>query len=165
MLVKNTINALLGALLSLIAAYVLIVTFGLQNEIARFEWSSINPMDILIGAPIYTLAYTYWILIPVGALLGVVIPLLVRKKTRREALVYGILIGVTIGLVFGCFIAYDFAVGSSAGSHDRVRWWGRFLGDFASSAPLSIVYCSIWTSAYAFIKAGGASVERVASVT
>jgi len=34
MLVKNTINALLGALLSLIAAYVLIVAFVLQNEVA-----------------------------------------------------------------------------------------------------------------------------------
>ena len=156
MLVKNISNALLGALLSMIAAYLLIVTFVLKNEIANFGWSSINPMDILIGAPVYTLANIYWILIPIGLLFGLVIPLLVSKKTRREVLVYGILTGVIIGLVFAGFIAYDFAVGSSGGSHDGVKWWGRFWGDFASSVPLTIVYCSTWTSAYAFCKAGGA---------
>jgi Na+/H+-translocating membrane pyrophosphatase len=159
MLVKNTINALLGALLSLIAAYVLIVTFVLQNEIARSGWSSIHPMDIFIGAPVYALATTYWILIVVGLLLGVLIPLLVRKKTRREALICGIVAGVIVGLVFGCLLAYDFAVGTSNSADDSVRWWGRFWGDVASSALLSIVYCSIWTSAYAFIKAG-AGIQR-----
>ncbi len=54
-------------------------------------------MDILIGAPLYTLANTYWILIPIGLLFGLVIPLLVSKKTRRQALVYGILTGIIIG--------------------------------------------------------------------
>ena len=160
MLVKKISNAILGALLSLIAAYLLIVAFVLKSEIASFGWSAIHPMDILVGAPVYTLAYIYWILIPIGLLFGLVIPLLVKQKTRRQALVYGILTGVINGLVFACFVAYDFAVGSSAGFDDGVKWWGRFLGDFASSVPLSIVYCSIWTSAYAFSKAGGATVEH-----
>jgi len=34
-----------------------------------------------------------------------------------------------------------------------LKWWGRFGRDFASSVPLTIVYCSLWTSAYAFSKA------------
>jgi hypothetical protein len=160
MLVKNISNTLLGALLSLMAAYLLIVTFVLKSEIASFGWSSINPMVILVGAPLYVLAHTYWILIPIGLLFGLVIPLLVSKKTRRQALVYGILTGIIVGLVFACFSAYDFAVGTSIPSDDSVKWWGRFWGDFASSLPLMIVYCSIWTSAYSFSKAGGASVEQ-----
>jgi hypothetical protein len=160
MLVKNIGNMLLGALLSLIAAYLLIVTFVLKSEIASVGWSSINPMTILIGAPLYTLAWAYWILIPIGSLFGLAIPLLVSKKTRRQALVYGILIGIIIGLVFACFMAYDYAMGTSIGSDDSVKWWSRFWGDFASSLPLTIVYCSIWTSAYSFSKAGGASVEQ-----
>ena len=154
-LVKNIINTFLGALLSLIAAYLVIVTFVLKSEIASDGWSSIRAMDILIGAPLYVLAHSYWILIPIGLLCGLVIPLLVNKKTRRQALVYGILTGITIGLVFACFFAYDFAVGTSIGSDDSVKWWGRFWGEFASSAPVTIVYCSIWTGAYAFTKAGG----------
>jgi hypothetical protein len=162
MLVKNISNTLLGALLSLIAAYLLIVTFVLKNEIASLGWSSINPLDILIGAPLYTLANTYWIVIPIGLLFGLAIPLLVSKKTRRQALVYGILTGVIIGLVFACFSSYDYAVGTSIGSDDSVKWWGRFWWDFASSVPLTIVYCSVWTSAYAFSKAGGASVKQKA---
>ena len=121
---------LLGAILSLIAAYLLIVTFVLKSEIASVGWSSINQMTILIGAPLYTLAWAYWILIPIGSLFGLAIPLLVSKKTRRKALVYGILTGILIGLVLECFMAYDYAMGTSIGSDDSVKWWGRFLGGF-----------------------------------
>ena len=87
-------------------------------------------MDILIGAPLYTLANTYWILIPIGLLFGLVIPLFVSKKTRRQALVYGILTGIIIGLVFACFLAYDFAVGAAAGSDDGVKMVGAFWAGF-----------------------------------
>ena len=160
MLVKNITNMLLGAFLSLTAAYLLIVSFVFKNETGNFEWSSIRPWTTLIGGPLYALAHIYWILLPIGSLCGVVIPLLVSKKTRRQALVYGMLTGITIGLVFACFSSYDFAIGTSFGSDDSVKWWRRFWGDLASSAPLMIVYCSIWTSAYAFAKAGGAGVER-----
>ena len=66
MLVKNITNTLLGALLSLFAAYLVIVTFVLKSEIASYGWSSIHPMTILIGAPLYVLAHAYWILIPIG---------------------------------------------------------------------------------------------------
>jgi hypothetical protein len=163
MLVKNITNTLLGAFLSLFAAYLVIVTFVLKSEIASYGWSSIHPMTIFIGAPLYVLAHFYWIIIPIGLLCGLVIPLLVSKKTRRQALVYGILTGIIIGLVFACFNAYDFAVGTSVrGSDDSVKWWGRFWGDFAWSVPPTIVYCSIWTSSYAFTKAGGADVEHKA---
>jgi len=162
MLIKNVSNALLGALLSLIAAYLLIVTFVLQGQISSFGWSLSNAMDIFIGAPIYTLAYSYWILLPIGLLFGLVIPLLVSKKTRREALVYGVVTGIFVGLVFTCVVAYDFAAGtvSSADSHDGGKWWERFWGQFASSVSLTIVYCSLWTSAYAFSKAGGARLDQ-----
>ena len=160
MIVKNITNAFLGAFLSHIAAYVLIVSYLLKGEVADYGWSSIHPWTIFVGGPIYALIHLYWILIPIGALCGVVIPLLVSKKTRRQALVYGILTGITIGLVFACFSAYDFAVGTSWGSDDSVKWWGRFWSELASSLPLTILYCSIWTSAYAFIKAGGAGIEH-----
>ena len=160
MLVKNIINTFLGALLSLIAAYVVIVTFVLKSEVASYGWSSIHPGDILIGAPLYVLIHSFWILIPIGLLCGLVIPLLVGRKTRRQALVYGILTGIIIGLVFGCFLAYDFAAGTSFGSDNSGKWWGRFWGEVVWSVPITIVYCSIWTSAYAFFKAGGADVEQ-----
>jgi hypothetical protein len=32
------------------------------------------------------------------------------------------------GLVFACLFAYDYAVGTSVGSDDSVKWWGRFGG-------------------------------------
>lgn len=136
------------------------MTFVLKSEIASVGWSWINPKVILIGAPLYTLVDIYWILIPIGLIFGLAIPLLVSKKTRRQALVYGILTGIIIGLVFECFMAYDYAMATSIGSDDSVKWWSRFRGDFASSLPLTIIYCSIWTSAYSFSKAGGASVEQ-----
>ena len=164
--VKNITNALLGALLSLVAAYLLIVTFALKNEIASYGWSSIHPMNIFIGAPLYALFHTYSLLIPIGLLCGLVIPLLVSNETRRQALVYGILTGSIIGLVIACFSAYDFAAGTSIyGSDDSVKWWNRFWGELVWSIPLAIGYCSIWTSAYAFIKAGGDDVEQESVIT
>lgn len=153
---RNIFNAFLGALLSLIAAYLLILTFVLKGKVASFGWSSIQFKDF-IGGPVYALVHIYWIVIPIGLLCGLVIPLLVSNEPRRQALVYGIAIGMTIGLVFAGFSAYDFAVGTSVSTtDDSVKWWGRFWGDLASSLPLMIGYCTIWTTAYAFTKAGGA---------
>ena len=155
MLVKNIINTFLGALLSLLAAYLLIMTFVLKGKITSFGWSSIQVKDF-IGPPIYALIFIYWIVIPIGLLCGLVIPLLVSNETRRQALLYGIAIGMTIGLVFAAFSAYDFAVGTSvSSSDDNVKWWGRFWSGFASSLLLMIGYSSIWTTAYAFTKARG----------
>jgi hypothetical protein len=155
-ILKNIGNALLGALLSVIAFYLLIAGYELTIQIASFGWSGIKPTEALLGAPFYVLIFVYWILIPVGLLSGFVIPLLVRKKTRREALFYGVLTGIVVGLLFATLIAYDFAVGSTlaANAHSDVQWWSRFGRQFASSLPLTIGYCSIWTTAYALSKAG-----------
>jgi hypothetical protein len=99
------------------------------------------------------MVHIYWIVIPIGLLCGLIIPSLVSRETRRQALLYGIATGMTIGLVFAFLSAYDFAVGTSVSPDDTVKWWGRFWDGFASSLPLMIGYCSVWTSAYAFIKA------------
>ena len=159
-LLENIANMFLGALLSLMAAYLLIVIVVLKSEIASVGWSSINPMTILIGAPLYTMVHVYWLVIPIGLLFGLAIPLLVNQKSKRQALVFGLLTGIIIGLVLGCFSAYDFAMGTSIVPDDNLKWWGRFWTDFAWSLPLMIVYCSIWTSAYSFFKAGATSVEQ-----
>ena len=164
MLIKNIGNMVIGALLSLIAAYLLIVAFILRSEVASYGWSSINPMTILVGGPVYALFFLYWLLIPIGMLFGLAIPFFVSNKTKRQAVVYGILMGVIIGLVLGCFSAYDFAMGTALPSDDSVKWWSRFWGDFASSLPLIIAYCSIWTSAYSFVKAGAGGVEEGANL-
>lgn len=156
MLMKNIINSFVGALLSVIAANLLTVTFVLKSKIASFGWSSIKPADFVIP-PLYVLIHIYWLVIPIGLVCGLVIPLLVRNETRRQALVYGIAAGMTVGLVFAFFSAYDFAEGTSVSPDDSVKWWGRFWSGFASSLPLAIGYCSIWTSAYALIKARGES--------
>jgi len=159
----NIGNMFLGALLSLMATYVLIVIFVLKSEIASGGWSSINPITILIAAPIYTLVNIYWLVIPIGLLLGFVIPLFVSKKTKGQALVYGVVTGIIIGLVLAGFSAYDYAMGTSLISDNNVKWWGRFWTDFAWSVPLMIVYCSIWTSAYSLGKAGAKSSQSPSS--
>ena len=155
MLVKNISNALLGSLLSLIAAYLLIVAFVLKSEINSFGWSAIHPSDILLGAPFYTLYFIFWILIPLGLLFGFLIPVLVRKKTRRGAVLDGVLTGIVIGLIFASLSALE---GTYPPTDSHNEWWLRF-GEFASSLPLTIGYSSIWTSAYAFTRAGKASVR------
>ena len=150
----DLINALLGAFLSLIAAYLLTVIYLVKNEIFRSTGSAIGVADLLIGAPVWALVHLFWWVIPVGLIVGFTLPLLVKNKSRRYALIYAILIGVAVGLYFGVLSAHDFATHSLPANEPfyNSRWWERFTWEFVSFSPLMIVYSAIWTCAYALIK-------------
>ncbi len=148
----DLINALLGAILSILAAYLLIVGYLVKNEVFRSTGGSISVPDLLIGAPVYSLVHLVGWLIPVGLAVGFVLPRLVQGTTRRRALVYGVLTGVVVGLVYAGAVAHDFAMGTMAANRTAgPTWWERFTWEFVSSAPLMIFYSAIWTCGYVFI--------------
>ena len=136
------------------AVYVLIVGYELSRGIADRGWSGIRLGDVLIGIPIYTLMFIDWILIPIGVVVGLLTPVLVRKKTRREAVLYGLITGLVIGLIFAWFGAYDFAGGTALPNDSPAKWWGRFWGEFGSALLPAVGYTSIWTIGFALMKAG-----------
>lgn len=149
MIWKNINNALFGAMLAVTAVYLLIV----GNDLSRSDWSNIQ-LSALIFAPFYATMYVDWILIPIGIFAGLLIPALVKKKTRRVAALYGLLSGVVVGVFFTILMAYDFAAMTPASGGNATRWWWRFWGEFGTAVLPAISYTSIWTVAYACLKAG-----------
>ncbi len=150
MIWKNINNALFGAMLAVTAVYFLIV----GNDLSRVDWSNIQPIEVFLGAPFYGIMVVDWILIPIGIFVGLLIPALVKKKTRRGAVLYGLLSGLVVGLFFTVLVAYDFAAMTPVSGDNATRWWGRFWGEFGTAVLPAISYTSIWTVAYACLKAG-----------
>ena len=150
-------NALLGAVLSLFAAYGFVVVSGLIDIAVRSRWLSFDPIDLFVGGPAFVLAFTFWLVIPIGGVLGSAIPWLVRKQSPFFALIVGISVGVLIGLlcaVVGAYMITDVELSlSSDGPPDNAKWWSVFREQFSSLAPLTTVYSSLWTAGYAFVSA------------
>lgn len=150
-------NAFWGAGLSLIAAYGFVVVSGLIDIAVRSRWLSFDPIELFVGGPAFALAFTFWIVIPIGGVLGSVIPWLVRKQSPFSALLIGIGFGVLIGLLcasVGAYMISNVESFSSDGPPDIAKWWLVFWRQFASLAPLLSVYSSMWTAGYAFMRAG-----------
>jgi hypothetical protein len=126
-------NALVGVVLALVAAYLYIVALSVYIEGPRgvTVFFSILP---LIG-----LLYTFWLVIPLGIALGLLIPQLAYGKTRGMAALYGAVPGAVAGAV--SILCLD-SVYNARLSTDPV-------------AAASVVYCAMWTSAYACYRAQG----------
>lgn len=154
MVLKIINNALLGAFMSVTAIYLLIVGHVLIRGITGAGWSGLPLWQLFVGIPVYTIMFIDWILIPIGVAVGLLTPLLVRKKTRRGSILYGLIIGLVIGLIFAGLSAHDFANGTALPNDTGARWWALFWGEVAHALPPAIGYSSIWTTAYALMKSG-----------
>lgn len=154
MVLKLINNALLGAFMSVTAIYLLIVGHVLIRGITGDGWSGLPLWQLFVGIPIYTIMFIDWILIPIGLTVGVLTPLLVRNKTHRGSILYGIIIGLVIGVMFAGLSAHDFASGTALPDDTAAKWWARFWGEVAHALPPAIGYSSIWTTAYALMKSG-----------
>lgn len=139
-IMKNTTvkNALLGIAIALVAAYFFTVVFftfimGMRGMRALF---SLIP---LIG-----LLYTFWVVIPLGAALGMLIPKMVYGKSRWMAALQGAGLGAVSGLIsFLCL--------------DSVYELGM------SEVPillLAMAYSALWVGAYACWRAKGQSLYK-----
>lgn len=137
---KNTTikNVLVGIILSLVAAYLFpVVLFTV------LEW----PRGFLLlfsAIPFYGLLYSFWLVIPLGVALGMLIPRMARGKSRWMAALRGAGFGALAGLVSVFCFTSVFNIDSGAG----VLW---------SSV---IIYCALWVGGYAFYRADGQSPYR-----
>jgi hypothetical protein len=133
---KTVKNALLGIALALVAAYFYpIVLFTLLDGSVGFE--------VLFSLlPLYGVFYTSWIVIPLGAALGMLIPKIAYGKNRWVAALQGAGFGAIGGLAsvlcFTSFVSFDTSI-------------------FWISVP---AYCAVWVGAYACYRAKGQSLYR-----
>ncbi len=137
---KNTTikNALVGIAHALVAAYmfpVVVATF--------IEWP--HGFLVLFSAiPLYSLFYTFWLVIPLGAALGMLIPQIAKGKDRWTAALQG----AGFGAVGGFASVFCFT------SVYSLRWGTTF---FLISVTL---YCALWVGGYAFYRAKSQTLYR-----
>jgi hypothetical protein len=137
---KNTYikNAVLGIALALIAAY-------LFPAFLLFFFEGPGALLIMFSTiPLYGLYYSFWVVIPLGAALGILIPQIAYGKSRWVAALQGALYGMVAGLVS----AFCFATTVLMGTRDPL-------------IVLSVVaYSTLWVGAYAFFRAKGQSLYK-----
>ena len=135
---RNFKNALLGIALAIAAAYLYAVL------IAVFILGARGFLVLFSTIPLVALFYTSWVVIPLGAALGMLIPPLAYGKSRGMAALQGAASGAAAGLISAVCLTSAYDLG----------WGGGF---FVYSIT---AYCAVWVGAYAFYRAKGQSLYR-----
>jgi hypothetical protein len=132
-------NALKGIAIALIAAYGFGIVFSL---IFGFDDPMAKPGSIFIVIPIFGLFYSFWFVIPIGVILGILIPKIAYSHSRRNAIIYGLLTGLAVGTVGSLAL-------SAIGLTDQFRFpnWANFTVFLIVMS----LYSAIWTAAYAYL--------------
>src|SRR6185369_9997750 len=73
---------------------------------------------LFIAAPIVGFITTFWLVMPLGAALGILIPKITRRRPLKTVMVYSLLIGVMMGGAAGLIFS---ATGMLPGFRDG-RW-------------------------------------------
>jgi hypothetical protein len=131
----------LGIAIAHVAAYVfsIIIVWNPSHHRGLLEG------DLYIAA-LYLLFYGFWLVIPLGIILGIVIPKMVYDKTRWIAALHGAAIGIVAALMVMSCLWMFFGISS---------WSEALNGLFWIAA-----YFTVWTSLYAFIRARGKSLYK-----
>ena len=129
------INLVKGVVSALLAAYIFIALYTfIPSDMSNFASS-------FIVIPIFGLLYTFWLVIPVGAVLGLVIPTMVNNRSRQTSVLYGGLLGAGVGAIV-CILL------SLIGLLPALRN-GVWL-DFTVLLLAMMLYSAAWTGIYAF---------------
>ena len=127
----NVKNALLGVVIALVAALlfpIVLVTLLVGPAGLRF---------VLSRALFVGLFYTSWLVVPLGAALGMLIPRIAAGKSRWAAALHGAGYGAAGGLALVIGLTPVFRA--------------PFTPDMIWVAV--IAYCAVWVGAYAYLRA------------
>lgn len=150
-------DVLLGVFLSLVAAYMFCIVAGIWTTTLDGRWATADIADLFIGGPVFALAFTFWLVVPIGAILGSLIPALVKNKSVGMSILYGLVLGFVIGLLcaaVGAYMIADVETISSAPIPDTAKWWSTYWKEFFSLGYLTTPYSSLWITGYAFLRSG-----------
>lgn len=146
-------NVLRGVLATVACAYVyalLLLVFSsdfLQETLA-------NKLRILLFIPLYMLLVTSWFVLPMGGVLGAVLPSLVRGRSGREAFVRGMALGVFAGILAACLTTLWMNLPSPSASDvkivDREAWLRGIRRDFMWYLLTMTPLCAVWVAVWAY---------------
>jgi hypothetical protein len=135
----NFKNALLGVAIALAATYVFSIIL-LMVLLPGPRWFR----GIFFPLPLVGLIYTSWLVIPLGAALGMLIPRIAAGKSRWAAALHGAGYGAVGGLAaLMCFVSVY-----SLGPAPALLWVGV------------AAYSAVWVGAYAYIRAKAPVLHR-----
>jgi hypothetical protein len=143
---SGLLDALKGIGVSLIAAYgfsLLFLLFGTPRAIEN--WQSWRVAGVF-GMPLVAVGAFSWFVIPIGALVGFLLPRLVRGRQRLTAALIGSLVSVGIALLWGVSFALVITVTRRSGSSVR---WQEVHGVVRWIFPLLTLYSMPWVMAFA----------------
>jgi hypothetical protein len=135
-------DALKGIAIALTAAYFFPIVcsplFGFGDPSNGLQRSL---FILFISTPILGLIFTFWLVIPLGAVFGILIPQIARLQPRQTVMLYGLLLGLSGGTVVSIILS---VVKILSGFRDG--YWR----DFAPFWLAMSVYSAVWTSLYTY---------------
>lgn len=136
-------DALKGIVMALIAAWFFpAIYLSLASNIGDLTRDLKGTLLFLfIAAPVVGFITTFWLVIPFGAALGILIPKITRQRPRKTVIVYSFLIGLLTGGAAGFIFS---AAGMLPGFRDG-RW-----SEFLFVLPVISIYSAVWISAYSY---------------
>jgi hypothetical protein len=124
----------LGIIFALVAFYVYFTIL---------IWNTQDAASFFISA-FFLLLYTFWIVIPMGAVLGIIIPKMVYDKTPKLAALQGAAIGIAAAIIIVLGLSIFYGI-----SESWLRGFLQIAGYFVA-----------WTTIYALTRARRSSLYR-----
>lgn len=141
-----------GGLIAVGGAFVwalLIFTYGLLQ--------SHNPGETIFHAvayAAYAVILTSWFVLPMGGMLGVIMPTVIRGCSRRSAFVRGALLGVcaaVIAAIFTIVVIDQWPYFSGRATIvDRAAWERNVRAGFIRALMTMVPVCAIWVGVWAY---------------
>jgi hypothetical protein len=120
-----------------------------------FLWTNRSYSDWLWSAPLsagYSVVITSWFVLPIGGIIGAVMPFVVRNCSRRLAVARGCMLGLCVGLIAATLTTLMMEWPSLSGQTTIVNleaWWQSVRQLFFSYAASMCLVCVVWVGAWA----------------
>jgi hypothetical protein len=120
-------------------------------------WNNRNSSDWPWSTPLYA-AYAVlvagWFVLPLGAIVGTVLPRLVSGRSRRSAFARGVLVGIVAGVIAATAVVVWFNVSSLTGQTtivDKAAWRRGLISQFIWVVLSMSTVCALWVGAWACV--------------
>lgn len=142
----TTKRTALGALIAASGAFAWALIFcgsGMGGE----------PWYATLVVALYAVAITSWFVLPIGGVLGALMPRLVRGLNGRKAFLRGTVVGIGVGVLAATLTIAFFewpALSGSAIILDPSAWLQSIRRQFGYFLPTMIPVCAIWVGLWAY---------------
>ena len=152
-----------------VAGALIAVTSTFVWAVCAFSWSGRQNRDWLLDAfflALHAVVFSSWYVLPIGGVLGVRLPKIVRGCTRGSAFLRGALVGFCAGIVATGWTTLLFEWPRLFGHPPNRPWW-QMVVYFSTMIPVCVLWVGVWACRWRRIAepcAGGNAASPRASV-